>query len=394
MVANEGTQGHVIADAVQFLPVDRNDDSEAVVGAADPRRSGDDADLAEKQTLLKRLENELKELRKAAEARPKVMTVVDRDKPADVAIHVRGSVHTLGEVVPRVSCESRPSIRRQRSRRTKAAGANWPSGWHHGPTRLPRACTPTGLALAVWPGSCARPTTSARPARRLRTRNCSIIWPADSMAEGWSMKKLIRYIVLSKTYRLSSADKRQIAERDPENRLLWRMNRRRWKPSAFATRCWSSSGQLDRTAGGGTIKPGTSADYAYQHSGTRRSVYLPVFRNSLPELLEAFDFADPSLVVGRRNTSTVATQALFLLNDPFVREQAHEAAKRLLGEPLVGDEDRLEMAFCRSLGRRPTASEREIACRTIGGARFEQGARSRLGRAVPRAVRERGLPVL
>jgi hypothetical protein len=126
------------------------------------------------------------------------------------------------------------------------------------------------------------------------------------------------------------------------------------------------SGRLDRTLGNSTIKPGTSADYNYQHRGTRRSVYLPVFRNSLPPLLEAFDFADPSMVVGERNTSTVPTQALFLMNDPFVREQARGAARRLLGEADASDVERLERAFRRTLGRGPTDEERKIAVATIG----------------------------
>ena len=147
---------------------------------------------------------------------------------------------------------------------------------------------------------------------------------------------------------------------------LGRMNRKRLEAECIRDAMLLVSGRLDRTVGGSAIKPGTNADYNYQHTGTRRSVYLPVFRNSLPPLLEAFDFADPSLVVGERNTSTVPTQALFLLNDPLVREQARAAAKRLLSEGAMGDDDRIEMAFRRSLGRMPTEAEREIAVGTIG----------------------------
>jgi hypothetical protein len=196
------------------------------------------------------------------------------------------------------------------------------------------------------------------------------------MSDGWSTKKLVRYIVLSKTYRLSSVDDEVVAADlapatragdsvDPENRLLWRMNRMRLDAECIRDAMLVVSGQLDRTAGGNTIKPGTSADYGYQHSGMRRSVYLPVLRNSLPPLLEAFDFADPSLVVGERNSSTVATQALFLLNDPFVHNQAQAAAKRLLAEQLAGDDERLESAFRRTLGRAPSTKERAIAHKSI-----------------------------
>jgi hypothetical protein len=188
------------------------------------------------------------------------------------------------------------------------------------------------------------------------------------MSDGWSTKKLIRYIVLSKTYRLSSADNAPNRERDPENRLLWRMNRKRLEAECIRDAMLVVSGRLDRAAGGSTIKQGTNADYGYEHSGKRRSVYLPVLRNSLPPLLEAFDFADPSLVVGERNTSTVATQALFLMNDPFVREQVQAAAKRLLADEDVVDSERIEMAFRRTLGRYPAPNERAIAGKAIDAA--------------------------
>ncbi len=110
--------------------------------------------------------------------------------------------------------------------------------------------------------------------------------------------------------------------------------------------------------GGNTIKPGTTSDYAYRDFGNRRSVYLPVFRNALPELFEAFDFADPSLVVGRRNQSTVATQALFLMNDPFVLEQSRAAAKRTLADQSTDTTNGSNLAFRRTLGRSPTADRK------------------------------------
>lgn len=78
---------------------------------------------------------------------------------------------------------------------------------------------------------------------------------------------------------------------------------------------------------GGRSFPGELAeDYGYQDIGTRRSVYVPVFRNALPEIFGVFDFADPSMVVGHRNASTVAPQALFLMNHPFIVEQVRAAA--------------------------------------------------------------------
>jgi hypothetical protein len=99
-----------------------------------------------------------------------------------------------------------------------------------------------------------------------------------------------------------------------------------------------------------------SADYGQVFTEPRRSVYVPVLRNSLPELFEVFDFADPSMVMGQRNVSTVAPQALYLLNHPFARQRAETAARRLLDECPDHDE-RITLAYRRTLGRPPSDGE-------------------------------------
>jgi hypothetical protein len=125
------------------------------------------------------------------------------------------------------------------------------------------------------------------------------------------------------------------------------------------------SGKLTREGGGPAYPATLAADYGYKANDTRRSVYLPVFRNAMPEALEAFDFADPSVVTGRRNVSTVAPQALYLLNHPFPAEQARYAATRLLAENLVDDTARITRAYRVTLGREPTAGERAVAERFL-----------------------------
>jgi len=198
------------------------------------------------------------------------------------------------------------------------------------------------------------------------------------ITQGWSMKKLVREIMLSRTYQLSwrgelrespsdrsETRKTRPAEIDPENRLLWRGNRRRLDAECIRDAMLFVSGQLSDERGGPSFKPTLSADYGFSDSGTRRSVYVPAFRNALPEIFEAFDFADPSMVVGARNASTVAPQALFLMNHPFVREQARTAARRVLGERLPTGEARLQRAYRLALGRVPTASELVMAQRVL-----------------------------
>ncbi|MEO6810627.1 MAG: DUF1553 domain-containing protein, partial [Isosphaeraceae bacterium] len=184
--------------------------------------------------------------------------------------------------------------------------------------------------------------------------------------EGWSIKGLVRRIVLSRAYQLATTDDPKSLAADPENRLHWRMNRRRLDAECIRDTMLMVSGQLDLTMGGRTFPREISADYGFQQTSLRRSVYAPVFRNALPELFEVFDFADPSMVVGRRNVSTVAPQALFLMNHPFVMEQARQSARRLLDSvDLDANDARLDRAYLLTLGRPPSTAERRIGLQFV-----------------------------
>jgi Protein of unknown function (DUF1553) len=178
---------------------------------------------------------------------------------------------------------------------------------------------------------------------------------------GWSTKSLIREIVLSNTYRMSSIANRQSAELDPDNRLFTRMNRKRFRAEDIRDSLLAVAGMLDARQRGPNIKPGTTIEYDYKFDSARRSVYEPVFRNTLPEIFEVFDFADPNSQRGQRSTSTVASQALMLMNHPWVNEQAHAAAKLLLSSDLPHDNARIEAAFVQVLGRNPSSAELAVA---------------------------------
>ena len=153
------------------------------------------------------------------------------------------------------------------------------------------------------------------------------------------------------------------------------------RQSAFAIRCSLSADELEPGTGGSTIVPGITADYAYNHTSKQRSVYLPVLRNSLPELFEVFDFPDTSRVTGQRNVTTVAPQSLFLLNHPFVMEQARHFAQRLLAKGASDDKARVQEAYSLALGRQPVEAELGVALRYLnqpaasaGGERLQQWA--------------------
>ena len=185
------------------------------------------------------------------------------------------------------------------------------------------------------------------------------------LQDGQSMKALIRRMVLSKTYQQSSTGDAATVTADPENRLFGHANRRRLEAENIRDAMLAISGKLDQTAGGATYPNTLAADYGYQTDLLRRSVYLPQFRNAIPELLEVFDAADPSTVTGRRNTSTVSQQSLFLLNHPFPVKQAKHAAAKLLGEKWKDDDARISRAYRQTLGREPTAGERRVAAKFV-----------------------------
>ena len=187
------------------------------------------------------------------------------------------------------------------------------------------------------------------------------------MDQGWSTKSLIRQVVLSRAYQLSSTHDPRNFEADPDNTLLWRMSPRRLEAEAVRDSILAASGELDlrppvgsavALAGEGRAAPRQrfDRDAANRH----RAAYLPVVRDQLPESLALFDFADPSIVTGERSTTSGPAQALYLLNSPFVIDQAATAARRLLR--LDGDDThRIQQAYLTFLGRPPTAAERDRA---------------------------------
>ncbi len=147
---------------------------------------------------------------------------------------------------------------------------------------------------------------------------------------------------------------------DAANQFYGRRTVKRLRAEDIRDSILMASGNLDMTMGGSTIKKGTSSEYGYKFEGRRRSVYVPVFRNRLPEIFEVFDFADPNIQGGSRTASNVASQALLLMNQPFVMEQAENAAKRLIDEHSGEPHGMLRRAYREVLGREPLEQERQV----------------------------------
>jgi len=183
--------------------------------------------------------------------------------------------------------------------------------------------------------------------------------------DGWSPKRLIRRIVLSRVYQLESIYQSENNQLDPDNRFLWRQNARRLEVEPLRDSILAVSGQLDRNRPESSPIAGmkdrelnsTVRLSVEQLDLVQRTIYLPIARFHLPEVLETFDFADPTMVVGKRNARTMASQQLFFLNSPWLFKKSTEAAKRLLGQPELTNSDRMVLAFRRFNGRHPAADE-------------------------------------
>lgn len=188
------------------------------------------------------------------------------------------------------------------------------------------------------------------------------------MEDGWSVKRLIRRIVLTRTYQLSTAHHPQNYQVDPDNIYLWKHSRKRLEAEVIRDAILAASGtiQLERPKGsvvtmhgGKLIQDSLTPDKIHKPSD-HRSVYLPILRNGLPEVLEVFDMADPSLVVGQRSVTIVPAQDLYLMNNPFVLEKSEKFAQRILQDS-DDDNGRIEVAYQAALSRLPTSTEQQKA---------------------------------
>ena len=363
MVTTEKANGHVVVDAVQFLGED-----DAKKPERGPKVALNDKQPGE-QASLKQLEADLKRLESQAPERPIAMAVSEGEKAVDMHICVRGNYHNKGEIATR-------GFLQVATRGTMPKIANNGSGRRE---------------LAEWLANADNPLTARVMANRVwhHLMGAGLVRTVDNFGvtgelpshpelldylavrfvqEGWSVKKLIREIVLSRTYQMSSEPDVEGAKADPENKLLWRMNRRRLDAESLRDAILSVSGKLDHTVYGNNVKKGTTVERDYVFDDVRRSIYAPVFRNRLLELFEVFDFPDPNMVTGKRNISTVPTQALYLMNNPFVMNQARHTANSLLKHEDFSDRQRVDRVYRQALGRLPSDRERQLALNYLAGA--------------------------
>ena len=357
----DAADGVVIADAVQFL---RPGEVQAEAPKTDTDSDGkEEARLA----LVKKLEAEIKKLNALGLKRPVTMAPVEEPETGDIHLAIRGVAANKGPKIPRgflqvASAEPFPAIPEKTSGRLQLA--DWL-------VDLDNPLTARMMVNRVWywlfgEGLVRTVDNFGSTGEQPSHPELLDYLAGEFIRDGWSVKRLVRRIMLSHVYRLSSDRDVKLEAIDPDNRLLAKMNRRRLDAESIRDSLLQIAGTLDLKIGGPNIKNGTKIEYDYVFDSNRRSVYLPVFRNTLPQLFAAFDFADPNIQGGKRTTSTIAPQALLLMNSPSVVEQTRRAAERLLADIESDTTSRVEYTYRQVLGRQPNERELKIANQFIG----------------------------
>lgn len=317
------------------------------------------------KTELTKLREELATLEKNAPELPAAMGVAE-DKIVDVPIHVRGNPLKLGEVALR---HTPPVVRGPQAPRFSEAesGRRQLADWLVDPQH---PLTSRVIVNRVWRWHFGKGLVRTTDNFGLLGETSShpelLDWLARKFVEdGWSLKSLHRLILNSSTYRQTSAAPAEALARDPENRLFSRAGVRRLEAEEVRDALLAVSGQLDPTLGGSLLKvknraflfDHTSIDLS-DYTSRRRSLYLPVIRNNVYDLFQLLDFPDPAVPSGDRAATTVALQALLMLNSDFVMGSAAELASALLADP-GNDDQRMVRLYATAYGREPTAEEKQ-----------------------------------
>lgn len=342
--------------------------------AMEARRSGKEADVF-KLLALRQQTGDLKgEINRYDEqGNPKIlaMGVYDRRYPVNSPVYGRGEATQPGETVPRGFVQV--MFKQEAPKVTKGSGR---------------------LELATWIASEENPQTARVMVNRMWRWlfGRGIVGTVDNfgamgerpthpellnylavrfMENGWDIKKMVREIVMSRTYQLATQHAPQNFAVDPDNTLFWRMSTRSVDAESLRDAMLALSGKLDLypQEGSPVCRVGEGREGLFnllkvtQQPNYNRSIYLPIVRDQVPEVLALFDFANPSLVSGDRDNTNVPSQSLYLLNNAQVQALSDGFARRVY-DSAKDNPGRITNAYWIAFGRPPTPQESQ-ATRTF-----------------------------
>jgi Protein of unknown function (DUF1553)/Protein of unknown function (DUF1549)/Planctomycete cytochrome C len=293
-------------------------------------------------------------------APPRALSVEDAPTPVESRVFIRGNSNNLGDPAPRRFLASLAGTERK------------PFQDGSGRLELARAIasrdnplTARALVNRIWMHHFGTPLVATPGDFGLRSEppvHSELLdhLAARFMDEGWSIKKLHRWIMLSSTFQQQSTDRADARQLDPENALYWRMNRRRLDFEATRDALLAVAGGLDERIGGPPMPSLTSP------ASNRRTLYGFIDRLNLPGIYRTFDFPDPTTTSPRRDQTTVAPQALFLMNHPFVIGAADGILHRASITASNDADARVERLYRLIYNRPPGDPERVLARGFLG----------------------------
>lgn len=328
-------------------------------------KNAEDYFAVDAKAALQSQRAEIKQLEAALPKLPEVMAVSE-GTIEDLPIHLRGNHTTLAkDKQPRrfpriISGDQQTPLAADRSGRLEFAR------WLTEPTH---PLTSRVAINRIWQGHFGEGLVRSPDNFGLLgdkpTHPALLDWLSQRfIAVGRSTKSLHREIMLSSAYQIQTTFNEAAFLADPDNRLWWRRNRRRLEVEAIRDSLLAVSGKLENAMSGSLLPTnnrayvtGTANFFPQIYNSNRRSVYLPVVRSALYEVYQVFDFAEPSVLNGKRDSTTLATQALFMLNSSLVAEQSRELAQQILAQPNLDDASRIRQAFQSCYQREPLSSE-------------------------------------
>ena len=304
---------------------------------------------------------------------PTVHAVQDAETPADIRINLRGNAHQLGTETPRSGVALTGKIA-QLDIPDFTSGRKELAAWITAKENPLTARVAVNRAWHHLFGTGIAPTIDNFGTRGLPPSHPELLdyLATEFTTNNGSLKQIIKQIVLSRTYAQSSQPNKKAQEIDPENRLQWRMSRRRLEGETIRDSILSVTGNLDPKANGpalpfqlkGNLSLGEPESFIEDvkldpATRLRRSIFLPVLRKSqAPELdiLNLFNFPDANQITGARQSTTIPTQALYLMNAPWVQEQAAALAERLQSTQTTTPQ-KLHQLIRRVYAREPNPNE-------------------------------------